>query len=303
MLRQAWISWAKSEIFELLTARETAITVWMSSPNDEVPAVADTEGGTGSARRSASLGDPGAALGGNMRFVLTHGLEGVEAGQRWPVRLLPARSGKLIRSQGGAAGLFLVLGGTARTSQSSEPSLRQSLCTECTGKPWPQRRVQSADTLRKLALLRKKISGGSLDLGGVIGLAPILGADLSVTGCVEAETGFWVADNSTGETFVAAAWAVLSEFVSSSESELALLFSNFGGNWDLLDSWLERLEAGVVETQCSTRIWSRSTDKPLEDRSAQLSVQHYTTAPTYSGNGGRGCPEDEQRPKNTKGYT
>ncbi|GBP64416.1 hypothetical protein EVAR_19868_1 [Eumeta japonica] len=32
---------ANSEISELLTARRMDITVWMSSPNDEVPAVAE----------------------------------------------------------------------------------------------------------------------------------------------------------------------------------------------------------------------------------------------------------------------
>ncbi|GBO98769.1 hypothetical protein EVAR_101279_1 [Eumeta japonica] len=34
--------------------------------------------------------------------------------------------------------------------------------------------------------------GGSLGLGGAVGLAPVLGAVLAVTACVEAETGFRV---------------------------------------------------------------------------------------------------------------
>ncbi|GBP08455.1 hypothetical protein EVAR_77151_1 [Eumeta japonica] len=42
------------------------------------------------------------------------------------------------------------------------------------------------------------MGGGSLGLGGAVGLAPVLGAVLAVTACVEAETGFRV--DSTGGT-------------------------------------------------------------------------------------------------------
>ncbi|GBP42591.1 hypothetical protein EVAR_87142_1 [Eumeta japonica] len=64
---------ANSEISELLTARRMDITVWMSSPNDEVPAVAEAGSDTGAAD-SFSDG-PGAALGGSVGFGLPHGLE------------------------------------------------------------------------------------------------------------------------------------------------------------------------------------------------------------------------------------
>ncbi|GBP61979.1 hypothetical protein EVAR_40987_1 [Eumeta japonica] len=64
---------ANSEISELLTARRMDITVWMSSPNDEVPAVAEAGGDTGGSRRAASPDDPGAALGGSVGFGLPTG--------------------------------------------------------------------------------------------------------------------------------------------------------------------------------------------------------------------------------------
>ncbi|GBP97269.1 hypothetical protein EVAR_49072_1 [Eumeta japonica] len=66
---------ANSEISELLTARRMDITVWMSSPNDEVPAVAEAGSDTGGSRRTASPDGPGAALGGSVGFGLPHGLE------------------------------------------------------------------------------------------------------------------------------------------------------------------------------------------------------------------------------------
>ncbi|GBP54730.1 hypothetical protein EVAR_42930_1 [Eumeta japonica] len=51
---------ANSEISELLTARRMDITVWMSSPNDVVPAVAEAGSDTGRgdtfSRRSGALG-------------------------------------------------------------------------------------------------------------------------------------------------------------------------------------------------------------------------------------------------------
>ncbi|GBP97767.1 hypothetical protein EVAR_97627_1 [Eumeta japonica] len=52
---------ANSEISELLTARRMDITVWMSSPNDVVPAVAEAGSDTGGSRRTASPDGPGAA--------------------------------------------------------------------------------------------------------------------------------------------------------------------------------------------------------------------------------------------------
>ncbi|GBP47038.1 hypothetical protein EVAR_29640_1 [Eumeta japonica] len=70
---------ANSEISELLTARRMDITVWMSSPNDEVPAVAEAGSDTGGSRRTVSPDGPGAALGGSVGFGLPHGLE---AGER-----------------------------------------------------------------------------------------------------------------------------------------------------------------------------------------------------------------------------
>ncbi|GBP58143.1 hypothetical protein EVAR_86305_1 [Eumeta japonica] len=66
---------ANSEISELLTARRMDITVWMSSPNDVVPAVAEAGSDTGGSRRTASPDGPGAALGGSVGFGLPHGLE------------------------------------------------------------------------------------------------------------------------------------------------------------------------------------------------------------------------------------
>ncbi|GBP69335.1 hypothetical protein EVAR_49622_1 [Eumeta japonica] len=50
---------ANSEISELLTARRMDITVWMSSPNDVVPAVAEAGSDTGGSRRTASPDGPG----------------------------------------------------------------------------------------------------------------------------------------------------------------------------------------------------------------------------------------------------
>ncbi|GBP49535.1 hypothetical protein EVAR_45511_1 [Eumeta japonica] len=53
---------ANSEISELLTARRMDITVWMSSPNDVVPAVAEAGSDTGGSRRTASPDGPGAPV-------------------------------------------------------------------------------------------------------------------------------------------------------------------------------------------------------------------------------------------------
>ncbi|GBP41968.1 hypothetical protein EVAR_33772_1 [Eumeta japonica] len=64
---------ANSEISELLTARRMDITVWMSSPNDVVPAVAEAGSDTGGSRRTASPDGPGAALGGSVGFGLPTG--------------------------------------------------------------------------------------------------------------------------------------------------------------------------------------------------------------------------------------
>ncbi|GBP37978.1 hypothetical protein EVAR_84965_1 [Eumeta japonica] len=254
---------ANSEISELLTARRMDITVWMSSPNDEVPAVA-AGSDTGGSRRTASPDGPGAALGGSVGFGLPHGLGGGARGgsggwafghpYSWPYaagdnsrrrvspdsRVRAALSGpkfhaaRVRMTVGGRVvvhlaavalpwtsflvwglyriperphtmfrllNIFLassVLGRTARTSHNGEPSLRQSLCTECT--------ALAAETgavcgyWRKLAPLRKKMGGGSLGLGGAVGLAPVLEAVLAVTACVEAETGFRV--DSTGAVLV-----------------------------------------------------------------------------------------------------
>ncbi|GBP08456.1 hypothetical protein EVAR_77152_1 [Eumeta japonica] len=186
---------ANSEISELLTARRMDITVWMSSPNDVVPAVAEA-GATRVARGGQLLqtvperpsvaawalvyprvGDgarrqPGCcwpyAAGDNSRrrvSLLTHEYAGTlwsnvgpnisrSAGphdswrprghnwQQWhcpgPPFLcgastrIPERPHTMFR----LLNIFLassVLGRTARTSHNGEPSLRQSLCTECTG--------------------------------------------------------------------------------------------------------------------------------------------------------------------------
>ncbi|GBP84904.1 hypothetical protein EVAR_60705_1 [Eumeta japonica] len=100
---------ANSEISELLTARRMDITVWMSSPNDVVPAVAEAGSDTGGSRRTASPDGPGAALGGSVGFGLPHGLETGREAAAGGVGLFPARSGKLFRSRGGATGLLLGL--------------------------------------------------------------------------------------------------------------------------------------------------------------------------------------------------
>ncbi|GBP69980.1 hypothetical protein EVAR_50749_1 [Eumeta japonica] len=99
-------SWANSEISELLTARRIDITIWMSFPNDEVPAVAEAGGDTGGSRRTASPDGPGAALGDSVSFGLPHGLEAERGAAAGGVGLFPARSGKLFRSRGGATGLL-----------------------------------------------------------------------------------------------------------------------------------------------------------------------------------------------------
>ncbi|GBP04259.1 hypothetical protein EVAR_6490_1 [Eumeta japonica] len=95
-----------SEISELLTARRMDITVWMSSPNDEVPAVAEAGSDTGGSRWTASPDGPGAALGGSMGFGLPYGLEAGREAAAGGVGLFPARSGMLFRSRGGATGLL-----------------------------------------------------------------------------------------------------------------------------------------------------------------------------------------------------
>ncbi|GBP92646.1 hypothetical protein EVAR_48452_1 [Eumeta japonica] len=100
---------ANSEISELLTARRMDITVWMSSPNDEVPAVAEARGDTGGSRRTASADGPGAGLSSSVGFGLLHGLEAGREAAAGGVGLFPARSRKLFRSRGGATGLLLGL--------------------------------------------------------------------------------------------------------------------------------------------------------------------------------------------------
>ncbi|GBP60795.1 hypothetical protein EVAR_85055_1 [Eumeta japonica] len=72
---------ANSEISELLTARRMDITVWMSSPNDVVPAVAK-RGATRVARGGQLLRRSRAALGGSVGFGLPHGLETGRGGSR-----------------------------------------------------------------------------------------------------------------------------------------------------------------------------------------------------------------------------
>ncbi|GBP24414.1 hypothetical protein EVAR_19289_1 [Eumeta japonica] len=148
---------ANSEISELLTARRMDITVWMSSPNDEVPVVAEA-GATRVARGSFSGRSRAAsvaawalvyptswrrseAAAGGLRVRMTVGGR-VYNWQRWhcpgPPFLcgastrIPERPHTMFR----LLNIFLassVLGRTARTNHNSEPSLRQSLCTECTG--------------------------------------------------------------------------------------------------------------------------------------------------------------------------
>ncbi|GBP57218.1 hypothetical protein EVAR_82930_1 [Eumeta japonica] len=74
---------ANSEISELLTARRMDITVWMSSPNDEVPAVAEAGSDTGGSRRTVSPDGPGAALGGSVGFGLPTGWEARGGSRGW----------------------------------------------------------------------------------------------------------------------------------------------------------------------------------------------------------------------------
>ncbi|GBP41810.1 hypothetical protein EVAR_26932_1 [Eumeta japonica] len=72
---------ANSEISELLTARRMDITVWMSSPNDEVPAVAEAGSDTGGSRRTASPTVPGGPRW-QRGLWFTHGLEEGRGGSR-----------------------------------------------------------------------------------------------------------------------------------------------------------------------------------------------------------------------------
>ncbi|GBP77259.1 hypothetical protein EVAR_13282_1 [Eumeta japonica] len=94
---------ANSEISELLTARRMDITVWMSSPNDEVPAVAEAGSDTGGSRRIVSPDGPGAALGGSVGFGLPHGNihnyinHGQYINNSDPITRLRARSGSRLR--------------------------------------------------------------------------------------------------------------------------------------------------------------------------------------------------------------
>ncbi|GBP44576.1 hypothetical protein EVAR_75033_1 [Eumeta japonica] len=92
---------ANSEISELLTARRMDITVWMSSPNDVVPAVAEAGSDTGGSRRTASPDGPGRPSVAAWALVYPRVGDGREAAAG--VGLFPARSGKLFRSRGGAA--------------------------------------------------------------------------------------------------------------------------------------------------------------------------------------------------------
>ncbi|GBP84827.1 Lipid droplet-associated hydrolase [Eumeta japonica] len=190
------------------------ITVWMSSPNDEVLAVASGSD-TGGSRRTASRTVPerpsvaawalvyprvggGArrqpggcwpyAAGDNSRrrvSLLTHRVRGTlwsnvgpnisrSAGPHdsWRPRGVTGSGGTawtsfLVRglysdtrephTMFRLLNIFLassVLGRTARTSHNSEPSLRQSLCTECTGKPWPQRSAWISSTGKSVGMTR-----------------------------------------------------------------------------------------------------------------------------------------------------
>ncbi|GBP62142.1 hypothetical protein EVAR_46111_1 [Eumeta japonica] len=97
---------ANSEISELLTARRMDITVWMSSPNDEVPAVAEAERHGWLAADSLSDG-PGRPSVAAWALVYPRVGGGARGGSRGG--LFPARSGKLFRSRGGATGLLLGL--------------------------------------------------------------------------------------------------------------------------------------------------------------------------------------------------
>ncbi|GBP10439.1 hypothetical protein EVAR_76307_1 [Eumeta japonica] len=206
---------ANSEISELLTARRMDITVWMSSPNDVVPAVAEAGSDTGGSRRTASPDGPGAASVAAWALVYPTGWRRGErrqpgllavccwrqftqegfspdsrvrghSGPMWDQTFHAARVrmtvGGRVAVQLAAVALpwtsflcgastripeghtmfrllniFLassVLGRTARTSHNGEPSLRQSLCTECTGKPWPQRSAWISSTGKSVGMPR-----------------------------------------------------------------------------------------------------------------------------------------------------
>ncbi|GBP39344.1 hypothetical protein EVAR_24325_1 [Eumeta japonica] len=71
----------------------------------------------------------------------------------WASTRIPERPHTMFR----LLNIFLassVLGRTARTSHNGEPSLRQSLYTECTGKPWPQRSAWISSTGKSVGMPR-----------------------------------------------------------------------------------------------------------------------------------------------------
>ncbi|GBP93550.1 hypothetical protein EVAR_90116_1 [Eumeta japonica] len=210
---------ANSEISELLTARRMDITVWMSSPNDVVPAVAEAGSDTGGSRRTASrrsrsgprwqrglwftprVGD-GARGGSRGAFGHPHSWP-YAAGDNSRRRVSPdsrvrghlwsnvgpniSRSagphdswrprGRTTGSGGTALTFlcgastgyprgthhvqiieyilgFLGPGKDGENCHNGEPSLWQSLCTECTGKPWPQRSAWISSTGKSVGMPR-----------------------------------------------------------------------------------------------------------------------------------------------------
>ncbi|GBP82726.1 hypothetical protein EVAR_84920_1 [Eumeta japonica] len=96
---------ANSEISELLTARRMDITVWMSSPNDEVPAVAEA-----GATRVVRGGQPLRTVPGGPRvaaWALVYSTGWRRGERRQPgVGLFPARSGSYLDPEAELRGLL-----------------------------------------------------------------------------------------------------------------------------------------------------------------------------------------------------
>ncbi|GBP13465.1 hypothetical protein EVAR_74675_1 [Eumeta japonica] len=226
---------ANSEISELLTARRMDITVWMSSPNDVVPAVAEA-GATRVARGGQLLqtvpggprwqrglwftprvGDglrrqPGLLAVCCWRQFTQEGFspDSRVRGHLWSnvgptfhaARVRMTVGGRVATTGSGGTALDLlcvgpllgyprghtmfrllniflassVLGRTARTSHNGEPSLGKVCAPSAQGSPGRRGRFGF------------RLPGSRL--GGAVGLAPVPGAVLAVTACVEAETGF-----------------------------------------------------------------------------------------------------------------